>query len=652
MYNQYRYSFAASVSNLPSSGTTVDLGIGQIGVFDGKTYQATNGSTSKSIIIAQGTPDTKWLAGVAKSNHTFKTDIIKGSAVRSWKKVNGKAGSTGVVTVGFDGVDTNKNLTVKKGKSFSYWVTMSGQPVANLLGDTPETHYATLTEQFTVELPCVGECEDTCDEVWDPNIVADAAIKSFNSRVIIGGQPITDYIKISKIVSCATPGGLPTTIFKVWNLTVTDDGSLNALGAVQSQYPGIVVKRASRNGLTSVYELTVADGVTPDPYVYTPAPVLPSCDTCPVGCPTDYTQQAAQDTWVISRPITNSDNLNDPAAQLAFAAAVQAAYGATAAEFLSFSAAAGAVKIYVAAGTAIVPVVASSDFVTQLGTNAVICTPNSGLTVTTAWVECKSCLAATKNFTLTVANDCQSTPSAILAELQAIYGAGVTLTTSNVSTCTSLYTLPVQSSNMDCDSCADIMWQFEAPEPFRGLVWTEVQGNAYGTDCNVGLKFESIYEQRKTKECFLKQVAYEFEPLFITLSTGNPDPNDTSVLCGDLVPVTVIKNPSYPVGLGRVVADHVIASNYQYNHPWYKNPAERDALEYELGIALDSYYDQYILEFSTFPHEALAVSGFGVSQSQTFELSVFYKVGTGVDFENAVTAFVASNSPLSLEVIL
>ena len=126
--------------------------------------------------------------------------------------------------------------------------------------------------------------------------------------------------------------------------------------------------------------------------------------------------------------------------------------------------------------------------------------------------------------------------------------------------------------------------------PFKGLVWTEVLGDTgYGTGCNIGVEFKSIYEQRKSKECFLKQVAYEYEPLFITLSTRNPDPNDYSVLCDTDVPVTVTQNVSYPVGVGRVVADHVIASNFQYNQPWRKNPAERDVFEYELGIDLQGY---------------------------------------------------------------
>jgi hypothetical protein len=650
MVNSYRYVFAASTSTIPVSGTTVDLGIGEIGVFDGKTFQATNGVTAKSILIAQGTPDTVWPHGVAKSNHTYKTDVIKGSAVKSWKKVNGKKGSGMQITMGYDGVDTTKNLTVKQGKSFTYWVTMSGPAIANLLGDSPKTHYAVWTEQFTVQLPCVSECVDNCGDVVDPNVVADAAIDQFNNRKMIGGQYITDYVKVTKLVSCETPSGLPSgTTYYIYDLTIADAGDQAALGAVQAQYPGVTVKRVKRDGLLSTYEVIVT--AKPADYEYSPSPVLQACDTCPSGCPSGYTLVEATDEWIITRNNAGFDlSVTSPSGKTAFVDAIVADYTALTPTgvFLSYTATAGSVKIYVPTGSDVTAL--GSDSIVKVATNQAICTPDEGLTITTEWVSCKECTTAKKTFTLTVANDCINTPSGLLDEIQAIYGDTVTISGYNALTCTTQFSLDVES-NKDCEKCADIEWKFETPAPFKGLVWTEVQGENYGTDCNVGLKFESVYEQRKAKECFLKQVAYEFEPLFITVSTRNPDPNDYSVLCETDVPVTLVKNVEYPKGVGRVVADQVIASNFQYNQPWRKNAAERDAFEYELGIDLQGIYDQYILEFQTFPNEATAVSGFGTSQVQTFELSVFFPVGTGTAYETVVSAFVASNSPLALEVI-
>lgn len=652
MVNSYRYAFAASTPTIPSSGTTADLGIGELGIFDGKTYQATNGITAKSIVIAQGVPDTVFPHGVAKSNHTYKTGVIKGSAVKGWKKVNGQSGQGMIVTLGYDGVDATKGLTVKEGKSFTFWVTLSGAPIANLLGDSPKTHYAVWTEQFTVQLPCVGECVETCGTEYDQNIVADAVLEEFAKRKIIGGQYLTDYVKATKMVKCGTPSGLPAgTTYTIYTLTIADGGDQAALGAVQAAYPGLIIKRVKREGVLSTYEV-VADS-QPDAYEFVPTPVLPACDTCPTGCPEGYVSQGAQDVYIVSRPLNGSETFDVPSYRSTYAGLVKAGYpGATVAEFLSYNLSAGSVKIYFPAGTTVVA--DRADFIFKLESDQAICTPSGSLTVTTEWSDCgKVCETVKKNFVLTVANDCLTPSGTVLNELKAIYGESVIIPPSghNADTCTTQYLLPVESANKDCEACADILWKFQTPAPFKGLVWTEVEGNAYGTDCVAGIKFESIYEQRKAKECFLKQVAYEFEPLFITLSTRNPDPNDFSVLCETDVPHTLVRNVTYPKGVGRVVADHVIASNFQFNQPWRKNAAERDAFEYELGIDLNGIYDQYILEFDTYPAESSAISGFGISHVQSFEASFFFPVGTGGDFETVVSAFVASNSPLALEVI-
>ena len=651
MVNSYRYVFAASTPTIPVSGTTVDLGIGEIGVFDGKTFQATSGVTAKSILIAQGTPDTLYPHGVAKGNQTYKTDIIKGSAIKSWKKINGGKGSGMEVTMGFDGVDTTKGLTVKQGKSFTYWVTLSGPPIANLLGDSPNTHYAVWTEQFTVQLPCVSDCVDTCGDYFDQNIVADAAIAAFNTRKMIGGQLITDYVKATKLVSCDTPSGLPTVSYTTYNLSIFDAGDQAALGNVQAQYPGLSVKRVKRDGLLSTYE--VVSTSTPDNFSYTPAPVLPSCDTCPTGCPSGYTQAPLVDIWIVQRPLGNSSasDVSDTAAQTTFAANVAGDYTAvTAQEFLSYNGSVATVKLYVTAGTSQSLWVA--DQIMLVGQSQSICTWD-GAATETEWTTCtEECTAAVKTFVLTVKDDCINTAEVTKTQLEAIYDRGVEIVSTNSDTCTSQFSIVVESDNKDCDKCDEVLWKFTAPKPFNGLVWTGVQGQTgYGTDCVTGLKFESVYEQRKAKECFLKQVAYEFEPLFITVSTRNPDPNDYTVLCETDVPVTLVKNVTYPRGIGRVVADQVIASNFQFNQPWRKDAAERDAFEYELGIDLQGVYDQYILEFETYPTEASSISGFGTSRVQTFELSTFFAVGTGGAFETVVTAFVTANTPLILETL-
>jgi len=641
MTNSYRYVFAASTPTVPTSGTTNTLGIGEIGVYDGKSFQATSGVTAKSIIIAQGISPTLFPQGVAKGNFTPKTDVIKGANIKSWKRVIGKKGQSMITTLGFDGVDTTKNLSVPKNASgnFTFWVTLSGAPVDNILGNSPKTHYASWTEQFTVVLPCVDDCSDTCGDTYDCNVVSDAVFDAIKTRKIPTGALLTDYVKFTKLTSCDTPSGLPTVEYTTYTLTIPDNGSLASLGEVQAQYPDNIVTQVSRTGIFSTYQIIAltTDGA-PDDFSSVGFPVVPSCGTCPSGCPEGYSLTTAQDVWIVSRPLSGATNLASSVARTAYAETLEAAYSATSSQFLSFNGATASVQLYFATGTDVTALL--SDSVVQVGTNEAICEQDTP--TTTSWVSCTTCTAAKKQYVLTVKND--DCGGLFTAAITAQYGQTPTVVT-NSDTCTSKYTIVVESDNKDCDACDDVNWNFTAPAPFQGLVWTEVLGDTgYGTGCVCGIQAESIYEQRKAKECFLKQVAYEFEPLFISFSTRNPDPNDFSVLCATDVPVTVVRNVVYPRGVGRVVADQLIASNYAFNQPWRKNAAERDAFEYELGIDLQGIYDQYILEYDTKP-DVNGGSHFGMTQTQTFEWSFFYPTGTGAAFESIISAFVASQAP-------
>ena len=81
-----------------------------------------------------------------------------------------------------------------------------------------------------------------------------------------------------------------------------------------------------------------------------------------------------------------------------------------------------------------------------------------------------------------------------------------------------------------------------------------------------------------------------------------------------------------------------------------KNPAERDALEYELGIDLNGYYDQYIIEYVTHP-DLFGASHFGTTQTQSMEASFYFNEGTGAAFESVISAFLAGTSDIVLEQI-
>jgi hypothetical protein len=633
--NSYRYVFASSTSQLPSTGTTVNLGVGQVGIFDANSWQAVTAPTvqvNNAILFAQGTPADTFPQGVAKGNQTYKTQALTPFQITKWKAHKAQPGKSQVVTLGYDGVDATKNLNVPTGATnFTFWVTLSGQPIANLLGDTPETHYASYTEQFSVNLPCDNTCADGCGTTIDPNIIADAVISSFQTRKIIGGQFYTDYVKVSKLINCQTPSGLPTVGYTTYQLTLQDTGDNIALSQVQAQYTGNTITRLFYNGITSVYQVVLpTSGSAPANYNNTVNPVIPNCTTCPSG----YTYNAITYLWVVKRA-------GDPASVLT---SIKSNYADSNAILLSFDGAIGTYEIHKTTSATITPY-ADTDIVYNAGSLQNTCTINSN--ITTPWTNVGTCTKAQKTYQLTIKNtDCGGT---YLTQLQAIYGSGVALVSSNTGTCTSLYNLTITSDNVACDTCDNQPYSFTAPVPFLGLKWVEVAGQTgYGTNCSVGVKFESIYEQRKWQECFLYSTPYEFEPLFITLSTRNPDPNDYSVLCYPNVPTTIVSPVQYEYGLGRVVANGVIESNYQFNQPWRRNPAERDSFAYQLGINLQGYYDEYVLEATYTPSEAQSMSGFGHSPIQKYEYHFFFPQGEGVAFATAINGYLASaNSPLS-----
>ena len=646
MVNSYRYAFAATTPDLATAGTTVDLGIGQIGIFDAKTWVATTMPLGREIVIAQGTSDTLFPSGAGRGNQTMKTLGIKGSKVKAWRATKAQKAHGEIVTLGYDGVDATKSLSVPVGKNFTFWLTLTGQPIANLLGDSVETHSATWTEQFTVNLPCTEECSDTCGDTYDCNVVSDAVLEAVNQGKMIGGQKLTDYIKFTKLTSCYTPSGLPTVSYTKWSLTTPDTGDTIALSHVQAQYPGSGVKRVSRNGVYSVYEFTqLTSAGTPAAFNNSVTPVIPNCSVCPSG----YKLVPSVDAWVIGRPLSSNTDLPDATAQAVFLASLVSSYSASSGTFLSFNGSVATVELFFATGTVVTALL--SDNVLQIGTNQPICTLD---TATTApWSNVETCTKANKSFVISLKNsDCGAT---YLAELQAEYaGVGVvTLVETNADTCTTQYNIVVESANVACDSCSTTPYTFTEPNPFLGIKWTEVLGaTGYGTGCVCGIQAESIYEQRVAKECFLKQVSYEFEPLFMSFSTRDPNSNDYSVLCTPDVPVTKIRNVQYAKGFGRVVADDVIASMYAFNQQWRKNPAERDALEYELGIDLNGYYDQYTIDFEVEPAGASSISGLGNSRVEYFETAYFFPQGTGGAFETAINAFLSANnsdvSPVSI----
>lgn len=640
MTGQYRNVFLSNIGELLASGTTTDLAIGQIGIFETKNYTPqTSPSTAQKIQIFQGTPNTDLPLGAGTPNLSYRTQVIDVSKVTGWVGKKAQKPQNMIVTIGYDGVDTSKTIAPKVGKDYKVFIHLSGQPISNVLGGINSGTYSEIVEEFVLQTPCADDCVDNCGDTVDCNYVTDQLLQQINERKLIGGIPLTKFIKATKLTSCDTPSGFVTVDYTKWTLTIADEGNQIALGIVQSQYPGIVVERVSRTGNYSTYELTLPEGETPDAFQNDANTVIPNCSTCPSG----YTLVNQYNVFTIGR-VDNGNSAalttlaSDYSAQIVTGSAIR----------LSF---AGGFSVYQVYSTASSITAVAGDTVNSIGTVQSVCTLNTPGS-TTAWTEGETCTKAEQTYQLILKNDpCGSNYLTLLQATYADLGT-VTIAETNTDTCTTKYVLTVESSNTSCIECADQFYEFNAPNAFQGVEWTKVVADVTGVGCVCGVRLESAYVSRERKECFFDLVPYDVEPLFLSISSTNADPMDFSELCSDDFPVTVVQNIKYAQGFGSFVADQVKQSLFYEGQPWYPNPAERDALGYNLDVDLQGYYDQYTITFDAEMPTGAEYGSFGLTKEFRVEWTVYFPEGEGTDFRNAINAFLSqpkSNvSPISI----
>ena len=629
----YRNAYLTNIGTIAQSGGTLSLGAFEIGIFDARTYQAVTAPsypTTNAIIIAQGRDPQTFPMGVYQSNESFKTQIIKAPNIVSLSASASQRPQNMIVTLGFDGVDTSKTLSYPANKDLNVYLTMSGAPVGNLLGASSTTSYNTYTEVFTPVMPCLDDCVDNCSATVDCNALADALILEINKRKTIGGELLSKYVKATKVVSCDTPSGYVTTSCVKWSITICDVGGQVGLGMVQAQYPSYTVTRVSREASLSTYELVVCGGDTPAAYDLSVSPTIPNCTTCPSG----YTLVDG----LYSYTVTRTD-----AGTAAALATFKANYAATTEEAtavrLSYALGTSTYQIFSTSSTLSPPLVAPGDVVTLIGSVQGICVIDSA--TTQPWVEGSSCTKAEQTYQVSLKNNLCG--DGFLTELEAAYPSGtVTQGITNEDNCTTIYYLTILSDNYNCDTCNVRGYDWAYPSPFNGSIWTLSAVSHTGTGCVCGVKFESAYVQRDRAECYFSEVSYEVEPLFITVSTINPNSQDYSSLCEERIPVTVVQGIKYAKGYGSsVLSERVKLSNFYFGKNWKTDPAERNAMGLELGIDLQGYYDEVAVEYYVDTTSAGSMSGFGQSQRELHCDTWYFPAGSATDFINALNAFVS-----------
>ena len=645
--NSYRNVFVSNVDELLASGDSLDLGFGQIGILNAKTNQAVtnpNFPNVRGIQIVQGTTNKKLPKGMLFGNESWRSPEIGNDSTIDYQITPGQKAQSRVVALGYDGVDETKTMAPRKGKDVKVFITLSGQPIANILAGSNH-HPAFWVEEFFLNLPCTDDCTDSCGDKWECNVVADELIRQMNQRTTVGGIPLVyteengGFLRVTKLTKCDTPSGVPTTECVKYSLEIADLGDQVALGIVQAQYPTYNVTKASRTGIYTTYEVVDCANLGAPADFVSNGVVIPNCDVCPSGA-------TSVDSAFLYKITRNS--LTDVTT-----GTIAAAYstGYITGSIAKLSQAGEVDQVFTLLSTSdALTAAAATDTIEIIGTRQAICIlPETE----TAWVEGETCYKGEKTYQLSLKNDkCgDPIPAAVLSEY---YGVTVTLVETNAATCTTLYSITITSDNVGCIDCGNgdgtdgvvPVYKFSTPKPYNNSVWTPVEGDVTGTGCVCGVKIEASYVSQERKECFFEQIDYQSDPLGVYVTSYNPDLRDYSSLCDDSedFPTTVLQEFKFRQGFGSHIADQYKESRHYFNNPWFMKPVMRSAIGYELGVDLEGYYDQHTVTFRKPNIGSGQVSGFGLSQFEEYEFTVYFTQGSpaGDTFRNTINAWIQS----------
>lgn len=625
MLNQnFHQVLVASTGNLPSTGTTVNLAYGQIGIFDAETYQATTTPSylkNKGLIFAQGVKDLPGLPkGAGIANETEKSKTVLGKKILSWRGKKGKTGQTMKVAIGYDGVDTTKTVSAQPGDIKYLYLKLTGKPVENL-------YPGGVIKYYQYQNPCIDGCTDNGCTAINPVIIAEAFRKQISEDFLMANNPLKEWVRVSTLTNCTTPApGVTTVTFDIFNLTVQDDGSDYSLGLVQQQYAQKVT-RIKRTGITSVYQITVADGVTPAAFSNAGAAAIPDCATCPSG----FTLQPSLKVFQVNVLASAAAPTGLPGQQ---GAAVLVANNSGFKVYEVFVSLTQDNAAFITAAQAL-----AGGAAIYIDTKSSVCTLTTP--TTTAWVADGSCTKAQKTYQLSLRDsECgTSWLPAMEALYEPIYGDGsVTEVTNNATHCTRLYNLVITAEDCLAPDCVDLVWTYADPIPFQGVDWTPVIPTDLGSGCVAGLLFESAFVAREENKCYFDVFPYEVDGVHIEVSEHSPDWHGSP--CETDWPVTVLQQFEYPAGNGRYVARQEIKSrayHFKYYNDSYHIP-ERYAEGADIVTDLNQIYDQYELIFEF----TYSVLGWSEKYTDTYQLSFFFPSGTGKNFENAVNTYLAS----------
>ena len=269
------FHFVTLDGNTLTSGGTLSLAKGQVGVFDTK-QQTIKGSAAVSsfdkrgiytIKIGKAPVATTRSAQTPKpwSSVPFKVGDIRDVYVSTPKVGKQKFD---ILLIGYDGVNADTAMDFSQGDSVILDLILSGPSI----GELGYKESKVITKHYIDVAP---------DDTRTNQEIVEDLVERMKEYKLMGGVPITNYVDITTIDSTKTTSAGSGYTFST--LTVVDGGGSNGLAAVQAQYPDYIVKRTGFSGLTSTYTILAPTADNIADFQPKAAQYVKGCEDCLSG---------------------------------------------------------------------------------------------------------------------------------------------------------------------------------------------------------------------------------------------------------------------------------------------------------------------------------------------------------------------------------
>lgn len=630
-----------STGAVKTEGGSLNLALGQLGVFKVNTKHNAQGlealsnfknlSKKEKVEIKVGNN-----TNIVSSTHPFEIGKIKGLRVSAPQKTEQTVDE---VIIGYNGLDESTSITFGVGEFKEISLRLSGEKVG-LLG-YPEG-FVNLTIpldtkrcSYYAKDKCNGNC-DECASV-NPLPVLLAGFQRFLNTPLKGGVKVTDLIEYDLIKKCTGATTLNKVKYKFYELSIVDSGTLEALSAVQSQYPKEKVVRKSRKGNTTTYEiLRPSTGVTAlAKFKRGVDSFIKDCKDCVAGWnPVEggflYTLQTEDEN-----PNTNIEVIEGVKAGTIVKGGVTTeglySYTFVAEKELAKD----KIDEYLDSNKD------KSVVLTLVGKVSSVC--KSDAVTEFDWTVKATCNAILQEYIL----DLPDTKCGAdrLDELKAHYGT-IEITKGITGGCQSRYHIKVLS-NVLCDKECDPntffdVYKTEAPIPYEGRTWILKEELSYGTECKAGLRIRGKKFSIHPSENFRNQIAFTESSVGVEISGGWS--NDIPELAFDHrstpfhVEYVSRKAPRTHVG-GNMWEFERMGRTYFTGREEHEDPISRFLLGEQSLLPADTQ----VVDYALLVEREIFSQGFSQKYNENTEFHILVPIGKHKEVEKLLNLLVSAN---------